>query len=93
MVELVFEITLFPFIMVPTGLVGGIFLCNRMGLSPLNQVQVSPPPLPPLQPFRKQLYYSSKQTHGTEKQDEDDIPIVIQGIDPVSYYAVWHVIS
>jgi len=25
--------------MVPTDLVGGIFLCNRMGLSPLNQVQ------------------------------------------------------
>lgn len=65
------------------GVVGGMFLCSRLEVPFLNQAQGSSSSLPPLKPFQKQLYYSS-QTHGTEKENQDDVPIVIQGIDPVS---------
>ena len=65
------------------GVVGGMFLCGRLEVPFLNQAQGSSSSLPPLKPFQKQLYYSS-QAHGTEKENQDDVPIVIQGIDPVS---------
>lgn len=69
------------------GVVGGMFLCSRLGVPFLNQAQGSASSLPPLKPFQKQLYYSS-QAHGTEKEIQDDVPIVIQGIDPVSTWCI-----
>ena len=66
-----------------TGVVGGMFLCSRLEVPFLNQAQESSSSLPPLKPFQKQLYYST-QAHGTEKENQEDVPIVIQGIDPVS---------
>lgn len=65
------------------GVVGGMFLCSRLEVPFLNQAQESSSSLPPLKPFQKQLYYST-QAHGTEKENQEDVPIVIQGIDPVS---------
>ena len=64
------------------GVVGGMFLCSRLEVPFLNQAQESSSSLPPLKPFQKQLYYST-QAHGTE-ENQEDVPIVIQGIDPVS---------
>lgn len=73
---------------VSAGVVGGMFLCSRLEVPFLNQAQGSASSLPLLKPFQKQLYYSS-QAHGTEEESRDsDVPIVIQGIDPVSTWCL-----
>ena len=70
------------------GVVGGMFLCSRLEVPILNQAQGSASSLPLLKPFQKQLYYSS-QAHDTEEESRDsDVPIVIQGIDPVSTWCL-----
>ena len=71
------------------GPVSSMFLARGVKLSPLSR---GPPSyLPPLQPFRKQLHYNAF-TEGrgeggggsSEGKALPTVPIVIEGIDPVS---------